>query len=81
MKNTTSAGEYAYCESVHATPWSRWHLRRLTEEGLKLGGGVDTQSLCGRVKLRSGWDLDVPISSDHDDHTCPACLKLYGEES
>ncbi len=42
--------EYAFCESVHAAPLAAWHIRRVGEAGLKLGGGIDTPSLCGRLR-------------------------------
>ena len=46
--------EYAFCETVHASALSPWHIRKLTEQGKKLGGGADTPSLCG---LKVSWDL------------------------
>jgi hypothetical protein len=66
---------YAYCESVHATGTSPWHIRKVTDKGLKFGGGIDTSSLCEDVK--SGWDLQVRMSETHDGHTCPKCLPIY----
>jgi hypothetical protein len=66
---------YVYCESVHASSRSPWHIREVTEQGLKLGGGIDTPSLCSRVK--SGWDLEVRITGKHAGHTCPACLEIH----
>lgn len=51
----------SYCESVYATGTSPWHLRRLTAAGRKLGGGVDTASLCGRVQPPYGWDLESKV--------------------
>lgn len=68
---------YSFCESVHASSISPWHLRKLTEVGQKLGGGVDTPSLCGRVKERQGWDLDVEITEHHLGHACPTCVAAY----
>ena len=50
-----------YCESVHATSVSPWHIRETTEAGLKLGGGIDAPALCGR-NLHSGWDLNTEVS-------------------
>lgn len=66
--------EYSYCESIHAGPLSPWHIRKLTG-GRKLGGGITTNSLCGRVA--QGWDLSVPIALGHDRHTCRECLSEY----
>lgn len=41
---------FAFCESNHATGTSLWHIRELTGQGLKLGGGADTQAIsCGAV--------------------------------
>lgn len=63
---------YSYCESVHAGGLSPWHIRKLDRAGLRLGGGITTNSLCGRVAR--GWDLNVPMGLAHDKHTCRDCL-------
>jgi len=78
--------EYSFCESVHAGPLAAWHIRKLTDQGQKFGGGIDTPSLCGRVRpppKSNGWDLKVPI----DEMTlrlphgrggiCSDCAALY----
>jgi hypothetical protein len=61
---------YAFCESV--TGIGPWHIRKLGPAGLKLGGGIDTPSLCGRLRPLGdhtaerlgggGWDLEVRIT-------------------
>jgi hypothetical protein len=61
---TVPATGYAYCESVHATPMSPHHIRKLTAAGMKSGGGADTAALCGR-DLRAGWDTS-PVKADDD---------------
>jgi hypothetical protein len=67
---------FSFCESVHARPRSLWHIRKLTEKGKKLGGGIDTPSLCERVK--QGWDLEVDINEFHlENNTCKECLRVY----
>lgn len=70
--------KYSFCESVTATGISPWCVRQLTDEGQKLTGGVDTNSLCGRVKSPYGWDLDVPVNI-HAPSICPKCQKLLRE--
>jgi len=66
----------SFCESTAATGRSSWHLRKLTEVGRKLGGGIDTPSLCGRAKM--GWDVEVPITEFHlVRNTCKDCLGVY----
>lgn len=67
--------KYAFCESVHAMPLGSWHIRRIGEAGLKLGGGIDTPSLCGKLRPfgdnsaerrgTGGWDLRVRILPRH----------------
>lgn len=47
---------FAYCEPVHATVSSRIHIRRVGPAGLKLGGGIAGEALCGYDVTR-GWDL------------------------
>ena len=70
--------DFSFCESVLAGPKSKWHIRKLTESGKKLGGGIDTESLCGYVT--TGWDLEVEIREFHlKTNTCTECLKKYRE--
>jgi hypothetical protein len=80
--------KYSFCEGVHAGPNTRWHIRKLSREGPKLTGGIDTTTLCGRVapfgveKKDSssgwgGWDLQVEITKHHLDHCCPECATAY----
>lgn len=68
------AADYSFCESAYATPFSAWHLRMLSHRGLKLGGGADTLSLCGR---QVSWDLSVNITDHHLTHCCKACAEIY----
>ena len=67
---------HSICESVHASSRSPWHIRPNTGP-LKLGGGIDTPSLCGLVK--SGWDIGPPAVEDvaHADFMCPACVAAW----
>lgn len=88
-----SAQDYAFCESVHATGLGPWHLRKLTAAGKKLGGGIDTASLCdlvrpsgqlgGPTNIRGGggWDLEVAITPHHLTHACPHCVAIYTQQS
>jgi hypothetical protein len=73
---STLNDQYSFCEPSHAGPLARWCVRPLTEKGRKLGGGVDTPSLCGRVDPAKGggWDLSAKceVSADHP-HMCPRC--------
>lgn len=66
----------SFCEGVMAGSQSPWHLRRLTKHGRKLGGGIDTPSLCGRVKPPYGWDLKVEITPHHLWHACKSCVRI-----
>jgi hypothetical protein len=72
------AKDYSFCESNCAAPRSPWHIRELTTKGRKLGGGIDTPSLCERVKAGGGWDLDVELNTFHlQTNTCHACLAIF----
>lgn len=67
--------QFAFCETVTASSQSKWHIRKLGEAGLKLGGGVDTKALCGR---EVAWDLNVELTEHHLEHnTCKRCRALY----
>ena len=65
--------EYSYIEFVHATSTSPWHIRVLTDVGKKLGGGIDTPSLCGTKY--NGWDMrhDPPKPGPKPDFACGGC--------
>lgn len=69
--------EFAFCESVHATSTSPWHIRKLTDQGLKTGGGADTKALCGR---EVSWDVNCeicPLLLVQPD-VCGKCVAEYG---
>ena len=69
--------DYAFCESVTASGTSPWHIRELSEQGLKLGGGIDRSSFCGCVKPPHGWDLRAEITDKHLGHACKECASEY----
>lgn len=73
---------FTFCEGVHASSTSPWHIRKTTAQGPKFGGGIDTPSLCGHVTPPSrhgsnGWDLEVRISEKHLEHCCQTCAAEY----
>ncbi len=81
--------KFSYCEGSWATANSPWHIRELTAVGKKLGGGIDTASLCGRVQpfgkgsvfTCGGWDLLASIDLDDAQganrrRVCQACIAL-----
>jgi hypothetical protein len=84
QRGTYEPGEvpkFAFCESVHASGTSPWHIRNVFQR-LHLTGGVDTPSLCGHVKPEvGGWDLNVKITEHHLKHTCPRCVEMYRKVS
>lgn len=72
--NEMNKTRFAFCESVNATGTSPWHIRQLTTKGLKIGGGADTEALCGR---KIEWDLEVEITSHHLTHCCHKCAEKF----
>ena len=62
----------SFCEPVWAGPLAPWCVRELTDKGRFLGGGVDTDSFCGRVRDGEGWDLETAFDMDLD-HFCKLC--------
>ena len=56
--------EFSFCEPVHATTESAIHIRRVGEEGLKLGGGIPVAPLCGRESVIRGWDLKGAVTPE-----------------
>lgn len=70
----------SYCEPSHVTGMGPWCLRYLTDQGKKLGGGVDSFSFCHRVKPGAGWDLEADPPDDLQslreiDHVCKKCVE------
>lgn len=76
---------YSFCEAPTAGALARWHIRRLTSVGKKLGGGIDTDSLCGHVlAAKGGWDRAPEIFADKaqlEAVTCARCLAVYRDEA
>jgi len=66
---------YSFCESIHAGAYTPWHIRKLSEAGRKLGGGVDTTTLCGITM--QGWDRKVEISNRLLKTACVKCVGEY----
>jgi hypothetical protein len=60
---TPQVPAYSFCEPVWATPTSKEHIRAVDEHGLKPGGGIDTDTLCGS-DVRRGWDLPTPVTPE-----------------
>ena len=74
----TYGPKYSFCEPVTAGSLGRWHIRKLTAVGKKLGGGADTSALCGSTV---SWDLqvDVPSRDALPVGICQRCWELYQE--
>ena len=70
--------KYSFCESVTATGISPWCIRELTANGRKLGGRIDSDSLCGRVKATWGWDIPVDAFPSHP-MACAKCAALLND--
>jgi hypothetical protein len=77
----TDLSAYSFCEPSTAGPSAPWCIRKLSKSGRKLSGGVDTASLCGRVKPSDvggwgGWDVAAAtrgVSLDHP-FACKKCV-------
>lgn len=67
---------YAFCETILAGSLSPWHIRKLTERGLKPGGGADSPALCGR---KVAWDIATPIRESLLKNACKKCQEVYRE--
>lgn len=79
------APQFAWCERSFATEVTPRHVRRLTEAGLRTGGGADTAALCG---AEVSWDLstvelaDVAVSAATPHHVwrvCTGCAAAAAE--
>lgn len=67
--------EYSFCETVTANPFTFWHIRPLTSNGQKFGGGADTKSLCDKIV---SWDLIPRITEFNlEKNSCAKCRIEY----
>jgi hypothetical protein len=68
--------EYVFCESIHAAPWSKWHLRKF-DGTWKLGGACPPPLCWAEGQSWTGWDLNVRLTPFHlERNCCQRCLKL-----
>jgi len=71
QKGKKMSEKFSFCETAVATPYSSWHIRKLTDKGKFLSGGADTPSLCG---IKVAWDLNVPLNPFHlEKKACKKC--------
>ena len=56
-----------------------YHLRELTSAGHKLGGGIDTPTLCG-INNSCYFDVTVPITATTLKAACKTCSTFYYAE-
>ena len=80
-----------FCASLTAGPLEPWCLRLVGPEGAMFYGGIDTESLCGKVMPAGvgpwggGWDSRWPVTKDslslpllyRYEYVCEECLKIY----
>ena len=75
--------KYSFCET---TASYLWHIRPLSDAGRKLGGGADTETLCG---LMPSWDVNCEITPKALEvkgpigvgKPCPRCAQAYNDHS
>ena len=60
------------------TMTGHYHIRLLSEVGLKLGGGIDTPTLCG-ITNRLYSDRELPLTDAFLQDACKACVSKYRE--
>lgn len=73
---------YSFCEPSHGGV--RWHIRELSAAGPKYSGGIDTASLCGRVRPfgnggTGGWDVKHEVTPEAVERVkpCQQCAEEY----
>ena len=69
---------HALCETYNQPHYVDWHIRKLSEEGPKFGGGADTLALCGR---QPAWDMNLELTEKRVSDACPGCSELYEKEA
>jgi hypothetical protein len=78
VKALTTQVTYAFCETITATGATPWHIRKLSDKGIKIGGGADTPALCGRVV---SWDIGVKMTPGQIQNTCHKCVAIWDREN
>lgn len=80
--------DYTFCEDVGAGPVTPWHIRKIGDDRVRLGGGIPGPALCGS-DLHGGWDRStvvtpenvaqfaVPRSGDGRIFACRDCADTY----
>lgn len=78
----TLTDTYSFCEPSDGV--GRWHIRQLTSAGPRYSGGIDTASLCERVKPYAmggagGWDVQHEVTAESVGRVrpCPQCAEEY----
>jgi hypothetical protein len=78
----TDLDQYTYCEPPNVAANRPRCIRRMTNTGRHLFGGIDTESLCGRVKPLDvggfgGHDFSMPVEQMMEPReVCKACLAV-----
>jgi len=55
---------------------NHYHIRQLSSVGYKLGGGVDTPTLCG-IHQGTYFDVKTPVIEVNLSQACKNCVKEY----
>lgn len=74
----TDRPRFVFCRSAAAgfRRQPSQHIRELAyDEAPKLGGGIISNSLCGRIS--SGWDLDDELTDEALAAACPECVEEH----
>jgi len=58
---------------------ARYHIRQVTANGPKLGGGIDSPVLCGMFD-RGWFDKDLPFVERRLENSCQNCVFIYREK-
>ena len=68
--------EYVIVESIHANPWTLWHLRKF-DGTWKLGGGCPPPLCWEEGRPWTGWDRTTRLTEHHvKESCCPKCVAL-----
>ncbi len=66
--------EFTFCIHISQAEEHPWCIRELFKKGRSYP--TDTPSLCGKIKIKDGWDRVAPVNLEHN-CVCDECAWIF----
>jgi hypothetical protein len=74
--------DYSFCKGFFASSKSAPHIRKKNVGiGFGLTGGIQTPSLCGKLRVNRGEDMLEAVDSVSVKRACRRCQDIYEENT